>query len=209
LSLITRDSLLDEQLTTYNEQQATRNLHAGYSVMAEIKSTLDIIMEKAKKFSVTEEERQGFKRQELEGKIKGLVQKTLDGILDFERFQVELAALQAKERDLVDQILKDEVVTRIEVEVNSEELLKMLEYVAGSASSGVRKVLADFEKKGEKQKEIQRKTLLESFKKKGISGSAVLPNLDADAEWARVRSELRRDMQEKIREQLKSLPTSL
>ena len=43
--------------------------------MAEIKSTLDIIMEKAKKFSVTEEEKQGFKRQELEGKIKGLVQK--------------------------------------------------------------------------------------------------------------------------------------
>jgi hypothetical protein len=177
--------------------------------MAEIKSTLDIIMEKAKKFSVTEEERQGFKRQELEGKIKGLVQKTIDGILDSERFQVEVTALQAKDKDLVDQVLKEELVTRLEVERNSQELLKMLEYVAGSTSSGVRKVLADFEKKGEKQKEIRRKTLLESFKKKGISGSAVLPNLDADPEWVRVRSELRRDMQEKIREQLKSLPTSL
>jgi len=39
----------------------------------------------------------------------------------------------------------------------------------------VRKVLADFEKKGEKQKEIRRKALLEIFKEKGISGSAVLP----------------------------------
>ena len=205
MSLVTRDSLLDEQLTTYNEQQTTRNLRAGYSVMAEIKSTLDIIMEKAKKFSVTEEERQGFKRQELEGKIKGLVQKTIDGILDSERFQVEVTALQAKDKDLVDQVLKEELVTRLEVEQNSQELLKMLEYVAGSTSSGVRKVMADFAKKGEKQKEIPRKILLESFMKKGVSGSAVVPNLDADPEWARVRSEIRQQLQEEIREKLKSV----
>src|SRR5512136_203416 len=152
--------------------------------MAEIKSTLDIIMEKAKKFSVTEEEKKGFKRQELEGKIKGLVQKTLDGILDSERFQVEVTALQAKEKDLVDRILKDEVVARLEAEANSEALLKILEYVAGPASSAVRKVLAEFEKKGEKQKESRRKALLDNLKKKGISGSAVVPNTDADPEWA-------------------------
>ena len=168
--------------------------------MAEIKSTLDIIMEKAKKFSVTEEEKKGFKRQELEGKIRGLVQKALDGVLDSERFQVEMAALQAREKDLVDRILKDEVVARLEAEANSEALLKILEYVAGSASSAVSKVLAEFEKKGEKQKEIRRKTLLVSFKKKGISGSAVLPNLDADPEWIRIRAEMRRQLQQEIRE---------
>jgi hypothetical protein len=174
-------------------------VHAGYSVMAEIKSTLDIIMEKAKKFSVTEEEKKGFRRQELEGRIKGLVQKGIDGILDSQRFQVEVTALQAKDKDLVDQVLKEELVIRLEVEQNSQELLKMLEYVAGSASSGVREVLADFEKKGEQQKEIRRKTLLESFKKKGISGSAVLPNLDADPEWIRTKSEMRQQLQGEIR----------
>ena len=171
--------------------------------MAEIKSTLDIIMEKAKKFSVTEEEKQGFKRQELEGKIKGLVQKALDGILDSDRFQVEVAALQAKEKDLVDQILKDEVVARLEVETNSEALLKMLEYAAGPVKAAAKKVLADFEAKTAKQKDSRRKTLLESFKKKGVSGSGVLPNLDADPEWARVRSEMRRQLQEEIRERLR------
>jgi len=171
--------------------------------MAEIKSTLDIIMEKAKKFSVTEEEKQGFKRQELESKIKGLVQKALDGILDSDRFQVEMAALQAKEKDLVDQILKDEVVARLEVEAKSEALLKMLEYAAGPVKAGVKKILADFEGQTARQKDSRRKTLLESFKKKGVSGSGVLPNLDADPEWARVRSEMRRQLQEEIRERLR------
>jgi hypothetical protein len=177
--------------------------------MAEIKSTLDIIMEKAKKFSVTEEEKKGFRRQELEGKIKGLVQKALDGVLDYGRFQTGVVALQAKEKDLVDSVLKDEVVARLELEANSDALLKILENAAGSAKGTVKKALTDFELKAEKQKGSRRKTLLENFERKGISGSAVLSNLDADPEWARVRSELRRDMQEKIREQLKSLPTSL
>ena len=177
--------------------------------MAEIKSTLDIIMEKAKKFSVTEEEKKGFRRQELEGKIKGLVQKAVDGVLDYQRFQTEVLALQSKEKDLVDQILQNEVVTRLEVEANSEALLKILENAAGSAKGAVKKALTDFELKAEKQKDSRRKTLLESFRKKGISGSAVLPNLDADPEWARAKLEMKQQQQERIREQIKSLPTSL
>jgi hypothetical protein len=167
--------------------------------MAEIKSTLDIIMEKAKKFSVTEEDKEGFRRRELEGKIRGLVQKTIEGILDSERFQVEVSALQAKDRQVVDQILKDEIVGRIETEANSEALLKMLEYIAGPASPAVRRILADSEKKCEKQKESRRKALLENFKKNGISGSAVLPNVDADPEWARIKSEMIRQLQREIR----------
>jgi hypothetical protein len=63
--------------------------------------------------------------------------------------------------------------------------------------------------KTDKQKDSRRKALLESFKKKGISGSAVLPNLDADPEWLRARSEVKGQLQEEIRERLKSLPTSL
>ena len=177
--------------------------------MAEIKSTLDIIMEKARRFSVTEEEKKGFKRQELEGKIKGLVQKAVDGILDSERFQIEVTALQAKEKDLVDQILKDEIVARLEVEANSEAVLKMLEYIAGPASLAVRKALAEYEQKSEKQKELRRKALLDNLKKKAISGSAVLPNLDADPDWLRVKSEMRRRLQEEVRKQHKSLPTSV
>jgi hypothetical protein len=167
--------------------------------MAEIKSTLDIIMEKAKKFSVTEEEKKGFRRQELEGKIKGLVQKAVDGVLDDQRFQTDVLALQSKEKDLVDQILQNEVLARLEVEANSEPLLKILESAAGSAKGAVKKALTDFELKAEKQKDSRRKTLLESFRKKGISGSAVLPNLDADPEWLRTKSEMRQQLQGEIR----------
>jgi hypothetical protein len=177
--------------------------------MGEIKSTLDIIMEKAKRFSVTEEEKKGFKRQELEGKIKGLLQKAVDGVLDSERFQVEVFAFQTKEKELVHRILQEEIVARIELGANNEALLKLLENIAGPASPAIRKVLAEFEKRAEKQKDSRRRTLVEKFKTKGISGSAVLPNLDADPEWLRARSEMKGQLQEEIRERLKSLPASL
>jgi hypothetical protein len=85
------------------------------------------------------------------------------------------------------------------VETNNEALLKMLKSTAGPAWAAVEKVLADFEKKDEKQKESLRKALLDGFKKKGISGSAIVPNLNADPQWLRVRSETRVQLQEEIR----------
>ena len=175
--------------------------------MAEIKSTLDIIMEKAKKFSVTEEEKKGFKRLELEGKIKGLVQKALNGMFDSERLQAEVVALQAKERALVDQILMEEVVARIELGPNNEALLKILESIAGPASAGISNILDRFQKKAEKERELRSGVLVESFRRKGISGSAVLPNLDGDPEWIQMRSEVKRQMQREIRDRLKALRT--
>jgi len=114
-----------------------------------------------------------------------------------------------KEKDLVDQVLREELVARLEVEANSQELLKMLEYAAKPSSPAVKKALGEFGKKAEKQKEARRKGLLDELKRKGISGSAVLPNLDADPEWAEARSELKSQLQGAIREQLKSLPPSL
>ena len=48
--------------------------------MGEIKSTMDIIMEKTKGLTMTEEEKAEYKHKELTGKVRGLIQKFLDGI---------------------------------------------------------------------------------------------------------------------------------
>ena len=61
--------------------------------MGEIKSTLDIIMEKTKGLTMTEEEKTEYRQQELTGKVRGLIQKFLEGVLKLEKFKVEVAAL--------------------------------------------------------------------------------------------------------------------
>ena len=47
--------------------------------MAEVKSTMDLIMEKTKHLTMSEEEKEGFRRKELSGKIRGLVHKSMEG----------------------------------------------------------------------------------------------------------------------------------
>ena len=62
--------------------------------MGEIKSTLEIIMEKTKDLTLTEEEKKEFKQKDMAGKIKGIIQKFLDGTLDLNRFKTEIAVLE-------------------------------------------------------------------------------------------------------------------
>ena len=49
--------------------------------MAEIKSTLDLVLERTKNLTLTEEEKKSLQRKELEGKIRGWGQKYLDGLM--------------------------------------------------------------------------------------------------------------------------------
>lgn len=166
--------------------------------MGEIKSTLDIIMERTRNLTMTEEERRALKEQEMAGKVKGLVQRYLDGLLDLKRVTVEIAALQEKDKDMADRLIKDEVTDRIEVGKNNEPLLDMLENTIGMHGTPVRKILAAFEQKLKHEGEAREKAIRETMKKRGISGSAVLPNLEADQKWRRRAMEIEKEMKEKL-----------
>ena len=57
--------------------------------MAEIKSTLDLVMEKTKNLSLSDEERQGQKNKEIESRICGLLQKFNDQALNIDNLRSE------------------------------------------------------------------------------------------------------------------------
>lgn len=165
--------------------------------MAEIKSTLDIIMEKAKKISVTDEEKKAFKRRELEGRIKGLIQKYLDGFLDLNRLRMESASLGEGAQEEIAEGMRAEALKRIKPGAQNEALLEILS-LAGMDKRPVEMLLKDFEERLRRQRATCEKTALERLRERGISGSAVLPNLEGDEDWLRALSEAERDFQEKL-----------
>jgi len=61
--------------------------------MGEIRSTMDIIMEKAKGLTMSEEEKETFRKKETEGKVRGFLQRFLDGFIDAERLKDEIGSL--------------------------------------------------------------------------------------------------------------------
>jgi hypothetical protein len=59
--------------------------------MAEIKSTIDLIMERTKSLAASPEERESYQRQEREKRLRGLVQRLLDDNLTLDGVKDKLA----------------------------------------------------------------------------------------------------------------------
>lgn len=166
--------------------------------MAEIRSTLDIIMEKTKGLTMSEKEKKAFKEQEMAGKVKGLIQKFLDGILDMDQLKGEVARLGEKGGDMVKRLIREESVSRIEPEGDNEPLLRVLGEVTGSDVDSLSKVLKEFQQRFEREKDTREKELRKELEQQGISGSAVVPNINADAEWSDYVSEMRNAFQKRL-----------
>lgn len=166
--------------------------------MGEIMSTFDIIMEKTKDLTMSDEEKKAFKEQEMAGKVKGLIQKFLDGILDMDQLGVEVTGLAEKGGDMVKRVIREESVSRIELEGNNGPLLRVLEEITGSDADSLREVLKEFEQRLEREKVSREEGLKKTLEKQGISGSAVVPNINADPEWSRYVSEMRNEFLERL-----------
>lgn len=151
--------------------------------MGEIKSTMDIIMEKTKGLTMTEEEKTEYRQQELTGKVRGLIQKFLEGVLKLEKFKVEVAALSAKQENAVNRIIIEESILHIKLGVNNEPVFRILKETAGVDAGSIREMEKAFIDRVAGEQVNRQKSLREKLEKRGVSGSSVIPNLKADPDW--------------------------
>ena len=172
--------------------------------MGEIKSTLDLIMEKTKGLTMTEEEKKALKRREMEGNVKGVVQKFLDGIFNLEGVTHELGALHEKGKELVQEILQKELMTRIRPGEDNGKIIKVLEKETSLDVSLLNQMLSEFESNIERERKKQEKRQREALAEKGISGSALIPNLEARSEWVQYESELKQRLKRELGKMAKS-----
>lgn len=165
--------------------------------MPEIKSTLDLIMEKTKNLTMTEEEKNALHSQELRGKVKGWIQKCIDGTLDTTYLQGEIEREKAKEPELLAILLK-EVLERIDPEGENETLFHILDAILHHDPAPVRELIARFQM--ELAEKLRKKTAeaLGDLEKQKISGSAVASNLNRDPQWTEERKQLKGNYIERI-----------
>jgi hypothetical protein len=168
--------------------------------MGEIKSTLDIIMDKTKNLTVTEEEKRVFKEQEMAGRVKGLVQRYTDGVITRQRLKEEVAGLERESgnKDMVGNLFLKEALGHMELGRDNEPFLGLLESSPGSNAEAVREILEDFADRLVRERDSHEERLKLWLKDLGISGSAVIPNLEADPEWKQRLEELEREMKRRL-----------
>jgi len=166
--------------------------------MGEIKSTLDIIMEKTKGLTVTKEEKETFRKKEAEGKVRGLLQRFLDGFIDLERLKNEIGDFGDKHDGIVGEALLRECMGRMAPGADNTKLLDALENALGLDIAPIQKILQDYNHDLEQQRINRQQVIQKKLEESGISGTAVIPNINADQNWIRYLSEMKKGFQEKI-----------
>ena len=152
--------------------------------MGEIKSTLDLVMEKTRHLTLSQKEKEGQKQIEVNKRLKGLLQKYQDNLLREEQLGQELESLR-KTFDLnVNEMLLHILLDGLKLGSNNISLLELLSAICGFDVSGLEELFHDFQNTIEiaAQKRIE-EVKASLAKKRLISGSAVVPNLEIDSDW--------------------------
>jgi len=158
--------------------------------MGEIKSTLDLVMEKTRNMSLSAEERKAQKDKEISSRIRGLLQKFADRALSTKNFRSEYQKLQ-KDYDLSGNTpLIKEIFSRIELTKDNQSLFDLLaEYQLDF--EGLASVLEDFQAARDTAARNRCKIIKDQLAKTHfISGSAVVANLENDDQWQKEAGEI-------------------
>ena len=152
--------------------------------MGEIKSTLDLVMEKTKHLTLSDEEKLVQRRAEVEKKIYGLVQKYQDNLVAKTYLEKEMGVFRKTYDVNVDDILKQTLLQNLKLESNNEPSLELLRDICGVDISGFERLFQNFFYQAERAATDRTKTIKQDLARKhSISGDAVIPNLEADHEW--------------------------
>jgi RNA polymerase-interacting CarD/CdnL/TRCF family regulator len=160
--------------------------------MGEIKSTLDLVMEKTKNLSLSSEERQAQKNQEIDSRIRGLLQKFKDRALKVDNFKSEYHKLQKDYDFLENAHLIKEICGQIELGADNQALFELLAEFKVSDLERLTSVLQEYQTVLEEAAGQRRKILKDQLAKiHFVAGSAVVPNLENDNEWRKEAGEIR------------------
>lgn len=151
--------------------------------MAEIKSTLDLVMQKTRHLTLSPEEKAQNEQKALSEQIRGLVQQYQDGLIDAAAVKRSLGAAAT-----AGNMLAGEVLDRIDPEQENHRLFVLLEQVSRIDTRRLSGAIDDYRRK---QRKLEKKKIdlqaAQLSSELGISGSAVVPNLDQDEVWQRER----------------------
>ena len=166
--------------------------------MGEIKSTIDLVLEKTKGLTLSSEDREKLAQEELEKKIQGLISKCLDQLIPISQLTEEMERMAGTDKDLAVRLLKTHLLARIDFDRDNTNILSALDQVAGADTAPL-VVLQDEYRAGkeEAKKGIMKKSL-EMLEEKGVSGAAVVPNLGKDPAWNRFLKGLHERYQERL-----------
>lgn len=178
--------------------------------MGEIKSTLELAMEKTKKFAVSEKEKQALKQKEVLQKATSLFHRHRDGSLSLSEMMKQIERMEEKTATTVRESLLSQWIDALSLDEGGEKTLKGIESMGQRDIDEVKlkfhSLGSRYQEEKEKVREKVKFQLLEVLRNDGIDGSAVEPNLNGNELWKKENEKLDQSYKirlEEIKEQLR------
>jgi hypothetical protein len=150
--------------------------------MAEIKSTLDLIMERTKNLTLTEEEKKAIRVKEVKGSIRVWCQRYRDGALTIRNLKENMAGERAA-FPAAAALVREECLAHLEPEGDNGKLFQVMEEILGIDTAPFQRLIDDCIKEISAHRGEATRSALAVLQAQGISGTAVLPNLNLSPAW--------------------------
>jgi hypothetical protein len=181
------------------------------SSMGEIKSSLELAMERTKKFVISEKEKEEIKQKEVLRKATSLFHRYREGHLSLNDILKEIEKMEKKTAITVKELLISQWIDALSLD-NDERILKAIESLKQrSIDEGKQKfhsLLSQYLSEKEKVKEKVKVQFIEAMRRDGIYGSAVDLKIEGSELWEKEKEKLDHSYRvklEEIKEQLKVL----
>jgi hypothetical protein len=172
--------------------------------MAEIKSTLELAMERTKKFAISEEEKEEMRQKEVLQKATSLFRRYREGYLPLNDILKQIERMEKKTAAPVKKLLLSQWIDALSLDDEDERILEGIKSLKQKDINEVRqkfrRLLSKYQREMEQVKEKMRGQLTEALRRDGISGSAVEPKLEGSELWKKENEKLNESYRMKLEE---------
>ena len=159
--------------------------------MGEIKSTLDLVMERTKNLTMTEDEKKAHRQVKIGKRVAGLIQKIDDQAIKPDEIKNQL-------QELIDQfgtdstnIIVQTILEGVQIDTDNTGHFTILSEYLQIDITPITHIIAEYSRNITNTKAYFNKkakaTLAERYH---ITGSAIIPNMDTDEHWEKKAKEI-------------------
>lgn len=154
--------------------------------MSEIKSAIELAMERTKGLVMDDEEKQEVAARELGSRIGGLLRRYLEEMTDSDGFRKEYEKIEGTKAQK-NELLIDMALGEFDLSDSNERVFDVLSFVGGDVDDQLKKEIeglqSEFHATIAAEREGVKKDIVTRLQKMGISGSGVEPNITEWDEW--------------------------
>ena len=155
--------------------------------MAEIKSTLELVLEKTKHLTLSAEEKEELHLQDALKKVPGYVERIIDGLITSEQVLHEIEALPQELGERVRQEVARQMSQALDFSEKTDPLIEALEMLAepgwADLLDQVKRCRSDYGRARRAAWQQAQHRSLAILADAGIRGSAVVAKLEDDPSW--------------------------